>query len=112
MADITDPQIVHYCENYLRPFAERLRGTLTALQEATAEYAANVNGLLGPYSGADVVVDGPSAAGAGTIRKLDINRMRLYMDSIQAAMESTAQTVVPVQELLAVFTVRPSKINE
>lgn len=109
MADITSPAVIRYCNVYLRPFAERLRDLKSALEDATAEYASNVNGELSTHTAQDVVADGREGEGIGRVSKLNINRMRLMMEAVTVVLEDA--TLQDPDELLAVFTVRPLRIG-
>jgi hypothetical protein len=110
MTDITEPSAIRYCNEYLRPFAELLRNIKPALEDATNEYVANVQGVLNTYAAADVVADGREGEGIGRIEKRHINRMRLLMESLTVALNNAVAVGQDVDELLAVYTVRPLRI--
>lgn len=109
MTDITDPEVVRYCNVYLRPFAEQLRDIKAALTDATAEYTANVNGLLSQYVSADPVIDGRDAEGIGRITKIAMLRMRTLMTNLSTVLADAS--VTDPDTLLATFTVRPLRIG-
>ena len=108
--DITDPEVVRYCNVYLRPFAERLRAIKAELTDATAAYAANVDGLLVQYVSADPVIDGREAEGIGRITKIDMIRLRTLMVNLSTVLADAS--VTDPDTLLATFTVRPLRIGD
>jgi hypothetical protein len=105
VAEITDPQVVKFSNDYLRPLAEILRNLDLFIGDAAIEYTTIIAPLLAPYQNTDVLNDGRASEGVTPVTKLELADMITHLDAVRTVLET-----VGADELRAKFTVRPPKL--
>lgn len=106
MADITDPQVISFNNNYLRPLAEALRDLQAVATDAKNEYLTIVEPILAGYADVDVLVDGRAAEGVYQVTKADIAAQLGELDDVL-----TELNIAGHDATRAKFTVRPLRVR-
>lgn len=77
MADITNPEAIAFCNEYLRPLAEQVRALKARIDAAGTRWFSGVNTTVGT-SAADQIADG---------READVINLMSQLLTIQAQLE-------------------------
>ena len=72
MANITDPQVIKFCNEVVRPLADKLIGVDAVITAETITWVAEVAPSLASAADADIVDDGASEDGRTPLTKADI----------------------------------------
>jgi hypothetical protein len=100
MADITDPAAVRYCNERVRPAADRLAQAYNYAKSVTDEWVANDLGTDIPNNAADTVVDGAETDGRHVISGEDvhdlINRLNELITDYEANTNAKLNTILQV----------------
>jgi hypothetical protein len=72
MTDITDPVVVKFTNEHLRPLAETVRDLKVQLDEAAAVWTDQVSPLLSAHTNGDPLADGREAEGVSRLTKADL----------------------------------------
>lgn len=88
MADITDPQVIKFANEHIRPLAEQLRDFKAYLDDAAATYQAEIAGLLTPHANGDMLADSREGRGVSRLSKADINGFLAELNSLKSALEA------------------------
>lgn len=88
MADITNPEAIAFCNEKIRPAADRLAQTYYFAKAVAQEWTANNLGDLIPVS-ADPIIDGSATDGRHPITANDVNVMIGILNEYIAAMEAS-----------------------
>lgn len=87
MADITDPQVIKFSNENLRPLAEDLRRVKAALDDAEALYNLEISGLLSGNVAGDPVIDGRVGQGVTVLTKGDINAFLQVLNTLKTDLD-------------------------
>lgn len=72
MADITDPIVIRFVNEHLRPLAETVRDANVQIREAASVWTDQVAPLLTAHAAADPLADGREAEGVSRLDKADL----------------------------------------
>lgn len=72
MADITDPTVIAYINEYIRPTADRRVGLNATRNIQIAKWFATMSGLLAANADSDVILDGSENGGRTPLTKGDV----------------------------------------
>lgn len=86
MPDITDPQVIKFCNDDLRPVAEQLEALQAKINSLAAKYTTVIAPALNPHANGDPVIDNREHAGVTQVTKLDILRMASLLNSMSQAL--------------------------
>jgi hypothetical protein len=100
MADITDPIVIDFSNEYLRPLSEKLRDAQIVLEDAKIEYLTNVSDLLTGFVDSDVLAD--NRPNAPTVTKADMTGLIGHFQDTLAELDQAG-----MDALRAKFSVRP-----
>ena len=102
MADITNPQAVLFCNDYVRT---RANDTLRAYERARSlllEWDSTGMSALIPNNVADTVIDGSAQDGRTPITGRDVNNLvEVYLRSFVADLEANANTKLNILSAIA-----------
>ena len=87
MADITNPQAVRFCNERVRPAADRFAQLYWWAKAVAAEWAAQGIGALIP-DGASEVIDGARFDGRAVITGADVNTLAARVSEFIALLEA------------------------
>jgi hypothetical protein len=101
MADITNPQVVAFCNDLLRPYADAsTRNYYAAKHILTVWFATNLGADV-PNLVGDIVVDGAAADGREPISGFDVwnlvNRAQELVTDYEAGSNAKLNTIIKVQ---------------
>lgn len=89
MPEITDPQAIKFCNEQIRPIADRFMQLYWAGKSAAADFTAD--DLAGLFPNDDsIVVDGSAQDGRTPITGADVNIMLSHINAYAADMEATS----------------------
>jgi len=71
MADVTDPEAIRFCNEVVRPIAERLRDLDAVVADAMGEWFGGINTVIGS-SGDDDIADGREGEGVSRLTAADV----------------------------------------
>ena len=72
MADITDPQVIAFSNELVRPLAELLRDLDVFNEDGLDTYAGRIEALLTPHADGDIIQDGRELEGVSRLSKKDL----------------------------------------
>jgi hypothetical protein len=72
VADIVDPTVVAWCNDVVRPVADRMVGLNATIDIEASRWFATISPLLAGNADGDTVIDGSAADGRTTLTKADI----------------------------------------
>jgi hypothetical protein len=103
MPDITNPIVISYLNNRVRPRAEQIRALLHLLQDDRAEFLAAGIGVLVPDDGS-IIQDGRADEGVSQLtgaqfREIVLGRYNELLTSLEAAGAMTAVELACVRPL-------------
>lgn len=103
MADITEPVVVRFSNDYLRPLSEAVRNLGIRLNDAKVEYTTIISDLISGNADGDLLADGSPADGRSQVTKKDIVDLLSMLNSLLTEINATGN-----DSLMAKFTVRPA----
>lgn len=83
MALISDPTVVAFCNQVIRPVADRMVGLNVACDNELALWDATISGLLSGFADGDTIDDGSDADGRTTLTKVDVVNFVTQMQAYQ-----------------------------
>ena len=86
MADITNPEAIAFCNEYIRPLAEQVRALKARIDAAGTRWFSGVNTTVGASS-ADQIADGREAEGVSRLTAADVTNLMSQLLTIQAQLE-------------------------
>jgi len=107
MADITNPIIVKFSNERIRPLAERVRNLKANIDDAAALWTTEVLPLLAGNVDGDILDDGRALEGITALTKKDIVDLVAVIGSIKVTLD-----VAGVMDTVRRPTVRPLKTGE
>lgn len=89
MANVTDPEAVKFCNEVIRPLADRFIQLYYAAKTAQQSFTAkNLAGRL--PNAADLIIDGSAQDGRTQITDGDVNLVLSYAGGLVTAMEASS----------------------
>ena len=88
MADITNPEAIAFCNEYIRPLAEQVRALKARIDAAGTRWFSGVNVAVGTSS-ADQIADGREAEGVSRLTAADVTNLMSQLLTIQAQLEQS-----------------------
>lgn len=89
-APITDPQVIAFCNDVLRPLAESTRALVARISDANIKWQATIAALVPADAGA-AITDNRVAEGVTELTGMDINQLVSTLTAMSAA--SNAQII-------------------
>lgn len=102
MADMTDPALVKFANEQIRPMAEDLRDLKAFLDDMAATYQAEIAGIMSGNVNADTLIDGRAAEGISVLTKSDITAFFALLQSLKTTLDAAG-----VMDTVRKPTVRP-----
>lgn len=103
MADITNPQIVKFSNEFLRPLGNLSRDLKSFLATTETEFAL-LSGVLGGHVNADMLIDGAEVDGRTVVDKGDINNFLAFLQTLITTFDAAG-----VDAIIARFSVGSPK---
>ena len=82
MAEITDPKVIKFSNEYIRPMAEKLRDLKITMDEASAVYQLEVSGIMSANAPTDIIQDGRAPSGVSVLTKADFQAIASILNSL------------------------------
>lgn len=89
MADITNPQAVTFCNEKVRPIADRYAQLYWLAKIFTQEWTAGNLGAIIPNN-ADVIIDGSASDGRGAITGAMVNGLKTNLDLLITDLQASS----------------------
>ena len=83
MADITDPTVIAFVNEAVRPFSDRLVGLSASMDIEIAKWNAVISPLLAGNADADTIMDGSATDGRTPLTKADVVNLITQLMTIQ-----------------------------
>jgi len=83
MADITDPTVIAFVNEAIRPFADRLVGLNASLDIEIAKWNSVISPLITANANEDVILDGSAGDGRTTLTKADLVNFVTQLNTLQ-----------------------------
>ncbi len=83
MVDITDPQVILFSNEQIRPIAEKLRDLDALIDDLTGVWFGSISGIVSGNDNADPIIDGRAAEGISQLAKADIVNLITQCQTIQ-----------------------------
>ncbi len=87
MADIINPTVAAFCNEVIRPYADRKVGLKASVDIEIARWFAVITGELAAYADDDVVMDNSHTDGRESLTKSDVTAVVVQMIADQTAMD-------------------------
>jgi len=101
MADITNPEAIKFCNEYLRPISEQVRKLKAQIDDLLIKWNSGVGTIIGT-SVDDNIDDGRDAEGISRLTAADVVAVGLQLIAIQTQLDVTG-----VMEKITLPCVRP-----
>ena len=88
MADMTDPQLIKFVNEHVRPLAEDVRDFKAWLDDAAATYTAEIAGIMSGNVSGDVLLDGRAGQGVSVLTKGDITAFFQVLQALMTELEA------------------------
>ena len=83
MADITDPSVIAYVNEAIRPFSDRLVGLSASLDIEIAKWNSVISPLISGNVDGDVILDGSANDGRTPLTKADLVNFVTQLNTLQ-----------------------------
>lgn len=90
---ITDPRAIRFCNETLRPLAERLRDVFEDVARAEQAWTDEIGALI-PNNAADIVDDGRVAQGVSILNGQEVNSLRAIFLQLKNLRAGSAVTSI------------------
>lgn len=87
MADITDPTVKAFVNEFVRPAADRIVGLNSTIDVEAARWFATISPLLSGNADGDVILDGSESDGRTPLTKADVVNFITQMLTIQTQID-------------------------
>ena len=91
MPDITDPLVVKFLDEAVRPLAERLRTFDLLVSDALATYSAQIQPIIQGNVAADLIEDGRGPEGVSRVTKGDLTAFGSLLGNLQTVLDAANQ---------------------
>ena len=105
MADITNPEAIRFCNEIVRPLAEKMRGLKVEIDAALVTWNAGIGTIIGSSAG-DAIQDGRDAEGVSRLTAADVAALGGEMIAYQTRCNQAG-----VAEILSKPCVNPVRIG-
>ena len=105
MADITNPEAIAFCNNQIRPIAEKIRGLKIEIDAALTKWNSGIGTIIGNSAG-DNIIDNRENEGTSRLTSKDITDLGIQMIAIKDLLE-----VAGVPETISKPCVRSVTVN-
>ena len=92
MADITDPTLVAFCNEVVRPLSDHLVGLKASIDARMVQYDANVRDTVTPAANGDDIIDGSQSDGRAPLTIMDLKRFIIQVELIQELLDGSSPT--------------------
>lgn len=107
MADITDPKLIKFANEGVRPIAEQLRLLYLNSEWFLTRWTDEINAIVSAAAGTDVLVDGREAEGITQLTMTEIQLIRNVVNSFNAWYEGSPNgAIATIDRKLAKAQVR------
>ena len=106
MADIIDPQIIKFTNEYIRPLAEDIRALEINLDAAYDTYTGEIAGLMSGNVDGDLLEDGRGPQGVSRLTKKDITDFLAVANALRTELDAAG-----VMDSVRKPTVRPYRVR-
>ena len=91
MADITNPQVIKFLNEYVRPLAEDIRNGKLFGDDMTARYESVIEPIITANDAADLIEDGRAAEGVSRLTKGDLAAFIAVVKAMGDSLDSSDQ---------------------
>jgi hypothetical protein len=88
MALISDPTVVAFCNQVVRPIADRMVGMKATIDIEAATWTATINPILAGFADGDTIDDGADQDGRTVLTKSDIVDFVTEMNAFKAQLDA------------------------
>ena len=82
MADITNPEAIRFCNEIVRPIAEKMRGLDVEIDAALVTWNAGIGAIIGSSAG-DAIQDGREDEGVSRLTAANVAALGVEMMAFQ-----------------------------
>lgn len=87
MAEMTDPKLIKFANEHLRPLAEDVRDLKAWIDDAAATYQSEIAGIMSGNVNGDTLNDGRAGQGVSVLTKADITGLIGVLNTIKTALD-------------------------